>query len=354
MGKKKISSLPQFLSECAGSKVWIGVDVHKRSYSVAVCREDGQIGSWRTSSDDDLIYQLVSFGMDIQVLVYESGPTGFGLARSCMQAGIPVMVAAPNRIIRPVSPRTKTDSLDCRKLAELARKDMVHSIGISTEQEEALRALQRRRHQLADSLRKVKQRIKGFILFHGIIEPSGLERWTLDSLRQLDALPLQPILKDVLGDYLEELRALKIKLAALEKKMVEHTAAVYNKKLSAVRSVPGVGRIVACSFLAELFRPGRFQRGEEVSAYLGLTPFARHSGDKTPAARIRLTGQTRLRSLLVEAAWIWKARDPGIQVFYYRMLRNTGVVQKAITAVAHKLAIVLWRLALEERPYRPA
>lgn len=87
--------------------------------------------------------------MDIQVLVYESGPTGFGLARSCQQAGIPVMVAAPSRIIRPVSPTAKTDSLDCRKLAELARKDMVRSIGIPTEQEEALRALQRRRHQLA-------------------------------------------------------------------------------------------------------------------------------------------------------------------------------------------------------------
>lgn len=55
MGKKKISSLTQFLSECAGTKVWVGVDVHKRSYSVAICREDGQIGSWRTSSDDDAL-----------------------------------------------------------------------------------------------------------------------------------------------------------------------------------------------------------------------------------------------------------------------------------------------------------
>ena len=129
MGKKKISSLTQFLSEGAGNRVWVGVNVHKRSCSVAVCREDRQIGPWRTSSDDNaLIYQLVSFGMDIQVLVYESGPTGFGLARSCQQAGIPVMVAAPSRIIRPISPTAKTDSLDCRKLAELARKDMVRSL----------------------------------------------------------------------------------------------------------------------------------------------------------------------------------------------------------------------------------
>lgn len=71
--------------------------------------------------------------MNIQVLVYESGSTSFGLARSCQQAGIPVMVAAPSRVIRPVSSTAKTDSLDCCRMAELARKDMVRSIGIPTD-----------------------------------------------------------------------------------------------------------------------------------------------------------------------------------------------------------------------------
>lgn len=123
-------------------------------------------------------------GMEIKSLVYESGPTGFSLARTCREAGIPVIVAAPSRIIRPVSPTAKTDSLDCRKLAQLAAKDMVRSIAVPSEDEEALRALERRRHQLADSQRKVKQRIKGFLLFHGIEEPKGLERWTIQAVQR--------------------------------------------------------------------------------------------------------------------------------------------------------------------------
>ncbi|WP_083521914.1 transposase [Desulfovibrio fairfieldensis] len=61
----------------------------------------------------------------------------------------------------------------------------------------------------------------------------------------------------------------------------------------------------ACSFLTERFRPERFERGGEVTAYLGLAPFVRHSGEKTPAAKIRPIGQIRLRSLLVEAARQW-------------------------------------------------
>lgn len=355
MKRKKISNLEQFFAESLNRKVRIGVDVHKRSYSVAVCREDGMIASWKTAADNDaLVRQLAAHGMEIKALVYESGPTGFGLARTCLNAGIPVIVAAPSRIIRPASPTAKTDSLDCRKLAQLAAKDMVRSIAVPSEEEEALRALERRRHQLADSQRKVKQRIKGFLLFHGIEEPAGLERWSIPAVQALAQMPLNEILREVLDDYLEELRQVRQRILTLERKLAKHTATLHQRRLACLQSVPGVGRIVACSFLSELFRPERFQRGEEVAAYLGLAPFVRHSGEKSPAGRLRPTGHTRLRSLLVEAAWIWKGKDTGVQAFYTRMLCNTGLAQKAITAVARKLAIILWRLACEVRTYRPA
>ena len=355
MGRKNVSTLEQFFAESSGRKVWIGVDVHKRSYSVAVCRDDGAMVSWKTSADNNaLIRQLCSHGLRIKALVYESGPTGFGLARACLDAGIPVVVAAPSRIIRPVSPTAKTDSLDCRKLADLAAKDMVHSIAVPTEDEEALRALERRRHQLADSLRKVRQRIRGFLLFHGLQEPKGIDRWTNAAVAVLMGTSMNEMLREVLDDYLDELKHLKEKITRLENAMTRHTAALHQHRLACLQSVPGVGRIVACSFLSELFRPERFHRGEEVTAYLGLAPFVRHSGEKTPSGRLRPTGQSRLRSFLVEAAWVWKTHDPGVQAYYGRMLHNTGLTQKAIIAVARKLAIVLWRLACEVRAYRPA
>ena len=355
MKGKKTSTLERFFEESAGHKAWIGVDVHKRSYSVAICRDDGAIISWKTVADNAaLIRQLSGHGIEIKALVYESGPTGFGLARACRDAGIPTIVAAPSRVIRPVSPTAKTDSLDCRKLAHLAAKDMIRSIAVPSEEEEALRALQRRRHQLADSQRKVRQRIKGFLLFHGIEEPDGLEGWAIRAIQALTQMPLNEMLREVLDDYLEELRHVRHRILALERKLAEYTVTLHQRRLACLQSVPGVGRIVACSFLSELFRPERFQRGEEVAAYLGLAPFVRHSGEKSPAGRLRPTGHTRLRSLLVEAAWIWKGKDPGVQAYYGRMLCNTGLAQKAITAVARKLAIILWRLACETRVYRPA
>lgn len=77
-------------------------------------------------------------------------------------------------------------------------------------------------------------------------------------------------------------------------------------------------------------------------------------GEKSPAGRLCPTGHTRLRSLLVEAIWVWKGRDNRVQAYYARILCNIDLTQKAITAVAQKLAIILWRLAYKVRAYRPA
>ncbi len=118
------------------------------------------------------------------------------------------------------------------------------------------------------------------------------------------------------------------------------------RRIAAMRSVPGVGEVVATAFAAEIYRPERFTRSEEVTAYLGLAPVVRQSGGGKGKSFIRPVGQRRLRSLLVEAAWGWKQRDEWAREFYNRILSRHGVPQKAITALARKLAAVLWKLSL--------
>jgi hypothetical protein len=60
-----------------------------------------------------------------------------------------------------------------------------------------------------------------------------------------------------------------------------------------------------------------------------------------------------LRSLLIEAAWMWRTKDAKAGEVYNKLLSKTGIAQKAITALARRLAIILWRLSIEQRPYRP-
>ncbi|MDR0826423.1 MAG: IS110 family transposase, partial [Desulfovibrio sp.] len=68
---------------------------------------------------------------------------------------------------------------------------------------------------------------------------------------------------------------------------------------------------------------------------------------------LRPVGQRYLRSILVESAWRLVAVEAGYRDFYNRIRNKTGVSQKAKTAVARKLLVLIWRIAIEERPYRP-
>lgn len=263
-----------------------------------------------------------------------------------------MIVAAPSKIPRSVSPGAKCERLDCLKLAEYAAKGMLKSIAIPTPEEEAHRALLRRRHMIVDTVRRCKQRIKGLLLFLGIEEPKELERWQQGVENALRSLPIEPSALESLKSYLRELKYQE------ELRRVEHQLKTVQKpqevaiNIACLQSVPGVGPTVATTFALELFRPERFKRPEEVTSYLGLAPVVRHSGNKTPSGRLVPVGQTRLRSLLIEAAWMWRTRDQYADSIYRRLLGKTGIAQKAIAALARRLAVILWRLCTEHRRYR--
>jgi transposase len=166
---------------------------------------------------------------------------------------------------------------------------------------------------------------------------------------------MQPDVRSVLDSLCDELRAHKDNRAQIDHRIDVCLGRHGTWKVQALnlQTVPGVGPRVALTFLAEVFRPERFTFAGEVTSYLGLAPMVHHSGEKTPPGRLRPVGQHRLRSLLIEAAWMWKTRDPGAQAIYSRLLARNGVPQKAIVAVARRLAIILWHIALEQRPYYP-
>lgn len=355
MAKYSLSALQTFVAAHQSEPFWIGIDVHKRSYHIALLRADNKTTTFATTaSPEAFVEQLRQLNVSVAGVAYEAGPTGFSLARILQADDIPVIVAAPSKIPRSVSVGAKTDRLDCIKLAHYAAKGLIRPIAIPTAEEEARRALLRRRHQLVDRARQCKQRIKGFLLYHGFKETDAIRTWRSDFEEQIATLPLLPEGRLTIDSHLRELKFLKQELSEVAKhleqinRQPEHRAVI-----KALTSVPGVGTVVATSFHLELFRPERFYRKEEVASYLGLAPTVRHSGEKTPRGYLAPSGQKRLRSLLVEAAWMWRAKDAKAGEQYNRLLSKSGIPQKAITALARQLAIILWRLSIEQRPYRP-
>ena len=353
MADRTLTHSGSFVDSNSTGLTHIGIDVHKNSFSVGILNSHGICDTAVRAADPQGILRLIQeLDEPLGAVTYETGPTGFGLARALRAAGHTVVVAAASRIPRPAAPSSKTDRLDCRKLAHYTARGMLSSVAIPTEDQEAARTLIRRRNQLVKSLRTCKQRIKSLLLQFSIPEPQGLEYWTKQSVAMLEHTALPSAAMETLQSHLRELAFLTSEktriMKCLREQMETDGQAQWDKVL---QSVPGVGAVISAAFRLEIFTPERFRRAEEVTSYIGLAPAVSQSGEGKARVFLRPTGQKMLRTLLVEAAWTFKRNDPQAQALYNRLVARHGVKQKAIVAVARKLAVILWRLSLEQRPY---
>jgi transposase len=264
-------------------------------------------------------------------------------------------VIAPSKLLAPVGPEAKSDRLDCRRLAQLSAKSLLHPVRVPTEQEEADRQVLRLREQLVSKTRSVQSQTKSFLLHHGIAEPAGLDHWSKKSIAALRGLALLPELRfclDVLLDELahaqEQVRRVTVRLKELAE------ADRHSKAVGVMSSVPGVGVLTAVAFRLELPEPERFDHEGQVSRMAGLAPQARQSGQTRHEGGLLKSGNARLRKVLVEAAWRWVRYDAAAAGRYRRLVANTGSGKKAIVAMARRLGVLLWRLSVRGEPYRAA
>jgi transposase len=336
--------------------LYVGIDAHKKSFHVALWLNDAPAVDFVMPADSGkLIDVLNNLRIALGMVVYEAGPTGYCLARTLQQANLPVSVAAPSKTPRQSAPDSKTDSLDARKLAEYAAKGLLRYIAIPTKQQEAQRQLTRLREQLTAKQTRVKLQIKGFLLQHGIDQPQKLSRWSKDSVAYLKSIHLSEPLRFCLDNLLEELRFVAEQLKLTKQKIVD---ASRQKPLSTTCKLlathPGVGPIIAAQFATEIFNPKRFTDKTQLAKYVGLAPSIRQSGQTLRDGPILKTGRPQLRCMLIQGAWLWIRKDHDAYKTFCRLTRNTGHKNKAITAMARKLAIHLWKMACDNKPYTSA
>ena len=343
------------LSAQSGEILHVGIDVHRRSYAVAVWSDRrGHVAQWTQPAEPGvLLARLAPCKRHLGRVVYEAGPTGFSLVRALRAAGHKADVVATSAMLKTVSRGSKSDRLDCRRLAEHAGKDLLRVVRVPTEQEEHDRQILRLREQMIRKHRQIRQQIKSFLLTHGIAYAHGLTAWTLRELKSLRELEMPEALRQCLDVLLDEEEHAKAQLRRINESVKAlMTTARHRAKVAVLRSVPGVGVVTAMTFQTELLAPERFNQPGEVAKMIGLAPLVQESGERRRGGPLIKAGNWRLRTVLVEAAWRWVRRDEGARGLFRRYARNTGDAKKAIVAVARKLAVMLWRMVTREEMYR--
>lgn len=284
----------------------IGIDTHKTKNVVcALVAGTGEVAEATLSSDPETLIAWIrrhDFPEPI-LCCYESGPTGFNLARELKAAGFDCVVAATSKLPYRCD-RMKTDRVDAEWLARLLQSRAVRSVYIPTPEQEALCHLSRLRGEVACDLRRAKQRVRSFLLLMGNPYTSTKKLWTktfytwagrheFDSpadtfaLRQkmAEVTHLEQVLDEVEHEILAQI-AMHPRLTVL---------------MARLMCIHGIGKVSAFSIVCEVYDFARFSRGSQFASFLGLVPSEYSSGQKVSRGDITKKGNSHLRRILIEA-----------------------------------------------------
>ena len=253
--------------------------------------------------------------------------------------------------------RVKTDRLDgetlIRALLAFKRGEprVCSMLRIPTPDEEDRRRIVRERKVLMEERIRHSNRIKGLLFSQGIRGYDPLRRdrrERLETLRTGDGRELPQHLKH---QVLRELDRMEMLLDQIKSVEAERDAMLADEQQSArevvmLTKVVGIGPEFAAVLWGEgLFR--HFDNRRQVAAYAGLAPTPWQSGSVDREQGIGKSGNPRLRSTLLEMAWLWLRHQPTSELsrwFNERVAQNGGRFKKVmITALARKLVVALWK-----------
>jgi transposase len=286
-------------------------------------------------------------------LMYEAGFGGFWLHDRLEADGIDCIVTPPNKVTEEKSNKVKTDRVDARRLAKNLENGDYKSCHVPDQELREDRQISRTLVQVQKDITRTKNRIRRFFDFHGLNDEIGIKRWGAMEYRKLRTLTLRDSLCFSLNVYLDDLDQLLGYRNQLKKRLIELTKKDrYRETFRYFKSSPGIGWLTAIRLVLEWGEDlSRFRRGRSFSGFVGLTPSEYSTGKFIRKGRITKQSHVFVRGWLIQCAWVAIKKDPVLLQKYQTVWKNTGSKKKAIVAVARKLAVRLWHLAVYKEVY---
>ena len=319
-----------------GKQIFIGIDVHKRTYSVVSSMDRRVIKKWTTTaSPEKLVTQLNTLYPQAEIhTAYEAGFSGFVLHRVLEEAGIENLVVNPGSIETSIHNRVKTDKRDALKISSLLEVGRLQGIRVPSQQTEYQRLLTRTRKQLVEERTAIKNKIRMRCHQFGLIAPEDRRMMSYQFVKDMLEKSPSPEFSLIINAHQRIWKSIdsEIKVIELELK----AQAKQDTCEATYRSAPGIGPLSSRVLCNELGDMSQFRNERQLFSYTGLTPSEHSSGDSIRRGKITRQGNPRVRHVLCEAAWAAIKKDQDLRAFFERLYPKTGK-KKAIVAVARKL-----------------
>jgi len=342
-----------------GQKIFIGIDVHKKNWDVAIAPEVGNVKRHTQKASAKELFDFLKkhYSDGDYLAVYESGFSGFSTYYALKDVGIECKVIhAADVPTTQYEEVMKTDGVDSVKLVRSLKAGLLKGIYIREKENIDDRSVVRIRKTIQKQLSGYKARVKHMLHCNGVSFPERFEKpgshWSKAFLKWLkEDVTLLSSTRNSLDLLIRQVETIRLTLLEATKMMRSLSQTErYKHKCDLLMTVPGIGFIVSMCILTEIYDVKRFHNEKEFAAYLGLIPTSHSSGDKVVHGEMTFRGNKQLGPMIIETAWISICKDAGLGSLYLRY-KERMKPQEAIVRIARKLSNIIFAVLKNETQY---
>ncbi|HTY20059.1 MAG TPA: IS110 family transposase [Geobacteraceae bacterium] len=336
--------------------IYIGMDVSSKSFVIhaidarkkVVCREE------IPPCKESLLGLLQRLGKERKLVVFEAGNQMKWIAQTLMKVeGVELHVVHPNELKWISQSSGKTDKVDARKMAELAKGDLLpRKVHIVEGHIRQLREMLSGRQVLQSKRIALINGIRAMMLQEGVRLPEKFfDR--LDWRERLEKAPVSEATRKIITAYMHGICGLQ----AAEDDLTEQIVAIKDDRLKQLESIPGIGSLSSRILLGALDDASRFDNKKSAAKYGALTPTVHQSGNVNHHGHICRDGRHEIRKVLLQCAHTvarMKRYDAKpLKEFFERIQKRRGK-KIAVVALARKLLTIAYGVLKAGTYYDPS
>jgi transposase len=330
---------------------YLGIDLHLKRTYVVLMNAEGKVLDKRRLQNSEMANYICE-NVPIETYAVMEATRNWPFFYDLLAEHVERVELAHAKEVRSIATAAvKTDQIDATVLAHLARLNFLPIAYAAPKEIRDLRQHLRYRDWLIDQRRRAKNRVHAVLAGYNLSSPvtdlfgrSGRE-W----LEEVAEQELRPTARQVITEMLSLINQMEVQIKTLAKEIP--LPEELKSKAELLMSMPGVGKLIAATILAEIGDIGRFNSAKALCNWAGLTPRVHQSDRIVRHGRISKQGSRYLRSAMVCAAITACRVSPRWSRVYERVARRSGW-RAAKVAVGRRLLTVVYFMLKRNQPYQ--
>ena len=332
----------------------LGIDLAKSVFQVHGVDEQGQVVVRKRLSRNKLLTFIAQ--LEPCLIGLEACSSAHYWAREMSKLGHEVRLMSP-QFVKPYVKSNKHDVADAEAICEAVSRPNMRFVPVKGIAQQDIQSLHRARELLVKQRTALSNQIRGLLGEYGLVVGQGVHciRRRIPELLEDAENSLSFQAREIFYELYQQLVWLDERIGVFDKKIEQVIRS--NESCQRLGQMEGIGPLIATALYAALHHAKEFKNGRQMSAWLGLVPRQHSSGGKPLLLGISKRGDRYLRTLLVHGARAVIFRIKGKETrkaHWLRQLIKRRGVNRAIVALANKMARVAWVILNKGASYQPS